>query len=258
MREESQRLTPLHPEPLTLDPIYMIEIIPAILPTTFSDLKEKLSLVVGAAPLVQIDICDGSFVPSCTWPYAKPDENFLKIQREEEGMPYWEDLEFEIDLMVSGPELKVTEWIAAGAKRIVIHYESVKNFEQFLEDFEPTFGKLTGLPFPVELGLAINIETSPEEIFPYLRNIDFVQCMGIKKIGYQGQKFDEAVLEKIRTLKNVYPEGIISVDGGVNFETAPYLVEAGATRLISGSALFADENVGGNIEEMKALLEDFE
>ncbi len=222
------------------------------MPTTFDDLKEKLSLTVGAAELVQIDICDGSFVPSRTWPYAKPDEHFLKIQREEEGMPHWEDLEFEIDLMVSEPELKVNEWVAAGAKRIVIHYESVKNFEQFLEDFEPIFGKLTGLPFPVELGLAINIDTPTDEIFPYLRNVDFVQCMGIQKIGYQGQKFDEKVIEKIRTLRSVYPEGIISVDGGVNFETAPYLIEAGANRLISGSAIFEGDTVAENIEEMKA------
>ncbi len=236
----------------------MIEIIPAILVKDFASLKDKLSYVVGAAPVVQIDVCDGTFVPSKTWPYAKPDENFMKIQREEEGMPYWEDIEFEVDLMVSDPEAKIDEWVAIGAKRIVVHYESVPNFEEFLERFEPTFGKLTGLPFPVELGLAINIDTPTDEIFPYLRNVDFVQCMGIKKIGFQGQKFDEAVLEKIRTLRSVYPEGIISVDGGVDFDTAPLLVEAGANRLVSGSALFKDENVVGAIEDMKILLEDYE
>ena len=56
-----------------------MEIIPAILPKDFAEIEEKIEMVIGIAPLVQIDICDGKFVTSTTWPYKKSDENFEKI-----------------------------------------------------------------------------------------------------------------------------------------------------------------------------------
>ena len=82
----------------------MIEIIPAILPKDYEDLKNKIALVRGVAPLVQIDICDGVFVPSKTWPFSTggaDDFNFHRILNEEEGMPFWEDIDFELDLLVA-------------------------------------------------------------------------------------------------------------------------------------------------------------
>ena len=81
----------------------MIEIIPAILPKNYEDLKNKIALVRGIVPVVQIDICDGIFVPSKTWPFSTggaEDYNFHRILNEEEGMPFWEDIDFEFDLMV--------------------------------------------------------------------------------------------------------------------------------------------------------------
>jgi hypothetical protein len=76
----------------------MREIVPAILPKSFAELEEKLPLVSGIVPCVQIDLCDGRFVQSTTWPYgANHDAHFDAILSEEEGMPFWNELQFEFD-----------------------------------------------------------------------------------------------------------------------------------------------------------------
>ena len=96
------------------------------MPRNFKDLRERMSLVSGFVPLVQIDVMDGVFVPNKSWPYIKkPDPDFLKILNEENSFPYWEELDFEVDLMVSNPAVLVPEWITAGTKRLIVHIESV-------------------------------------------------------------------------------------------------------------------------------------
>ena len=103
----------------------MIEIIPAILPKDLEDLRDKMAQVSGIAPLVQIDVCDGKFVPSKSWPYVKGGmDEFSRIIAEDEGFPFWDSLDLEIDLMVRKPEEVVDGWIRAGAKRLVLHIES--------------------------------------------------------------------------------------------------------------------------------------
>jgi ribulose-phosphate 3-epimerase len=104
----------------------------------------------------------------------------------------------------------------------------------------------------VQLGLALNPDTPLDAILPYMEKIDFVQCMGIAKIGYQGQPFDDRVLERVNTIRIKYPNMPISIDGGVNHETAGLLKHAGATRLVAGSAIFGAEDIAAAIEELKS------
>lgn len=224
----------------------MIEIIPAIMPKNYDDLVEKMGLFAGVVPLVQVDVTDGKFTKNRTWPYDLRDEHFEKITNQDEGMPEWEVVDFEADLMVANPEEVVGKWIAAGARRIVIHIESVSDFA-VIRDAVPS-----GM---VELGLALNTSTPLSSIEPYLDQIDFVQCMGIKNIGFQGEAFDELVLEHIRALRALRPEMPISVDGAVSFETASALVRAGATRLVSGSAILKSGDVSFAVEEMRNLVQ---
>ncbi len=220
-----------------------MEIIPAILPKDYAELEEKIELIMGVAPMVQIDICDGKFVPQAGWPYKKQDNNFDAILKEEKGMPYWEDVDFEVDLMVADPEQEVEHWLTAGAKRIIVHFESTKNMDRII-------GELQGL---CEIGIAIGLDTPVDDIAPFIHDIDVVQCMGIRRIGFQGEPFDERVLEKIREIKTRFPERLVSVDGGVNLETAEQLREAGADRLIVGSAIFASENVVQALDELQGV-----
>ncbi|MCK9345016.1 MAG: hypothetical protein M0P64_02735 [Candidatus Pacebacteria bacterium] len=223
----------------------MIEIIPAIMPRDYDDLDEKMSLFVNVVPLVQLDIMDGKFVPARTWPYPR-DPHFDALMTEEEGMPSWEDINFEADLMIKDPELWVAKWVIAGASRIIVHIEGMSDFETIRA------GVPEGL---IELGLAINTTTSLSAIEPYLDRIDFVQCMGIARIGFQGEPFDERVLDHVRAIRALQPEMPISIDGSVNFDTARALVDAGATRLVSGSAILEADDFVGAINKFENLVQ---
>lgn len=223
----------------------MIEIIPAIMPKNYEDLSEKMGLFAGVVPLVQLDIMDGKFVPARTWPYPK-DARFDALLAEDEGMPEWETSDFEVDLMVENPEDVVQKWVAVGARRVIVHVESMSDFDAIRDAVPTDF---------VELGIALNTTTPILSIESYLDQVDFVQCMGIEHIGFQGEAFDERVLEHIRVVRALYPEMPISVDGAVNFETAKRLVDAGATRLVSGSAILQSADVSNAVEELRNLVQ---
>ncbi len=230
----------------------MSEIIPAILPKNYEDLKNKISLVKGWVPIVQIDICDGVFVPSRSWPYenASIDPYFTSILNEQEGLPFWEDIDFELDLMVVDAVENFDIYNKLGAKRIVFHIEAVgdiQDFQEFLEGIDPYMREVT------EIGVAINLATRLEDIYSLIPFIDFVQCMGIDKIGFQGEAFDEKVLDRIKTLKEKYPELLISVDGGINLETGTALAEVGTDRLIVGSSIFNTDDIIDTIEQFRQI-----
>jgi ribulose-phosphate 3-epimerase len=221
-----------------------MEIIPAILPKDFNEIEDKASQIVGLAPLVQVDVCDGKFVQSTTWPYKKHDENFEQIIREDRGMPEWEELDYEFDLMIQNPtEDDARQWLSAGAKRVVLHVESS-------EDLTPAMNVLNGL---ADIGLAINVTTPLDVIEKYKDKISYIQFMGITKIGFQGQAFDTRVLEKIKKCKDLYPDLSIQVDGGVSMATAGQLSEAGATRLVAGSVLFGSDNIVDTYRKLERI-----
>ncbi|OHA46001.1 MAG: hypothetical protein A2541_00465 [Candidatus Taylorbacteria bacterium RIFOXYD2_FULL_36_9] len=106
--------------------------------------------------------------------------------------------------------------------------------------------------------MALNIETPNEEAYEILDLIDdegnsivdFVQFMGIDNIGFQDQEFDDRVLEKVSDLRSQYPNIPISVDGGVDFDNAADLISAGATKLVSGSAIFESEDIARAIHDL--------
>lgn len=231
----------------------MVEIIPAILEKDYEDLKDKIALVRGVVPVAQIDFCDGIFVPTRTWPFSSgggADEHFQRILNEQEGMPFWEDVDFELDLMVSDAVENFDIYTKLGPKRIIFHIEAVgelESFRCFLEGID-MYVRDT-----IEIGVAINPSTSLEQIFPLVSCVDFVQCMGSDKIGHQGVPLDEQVYEKIKTLREKFSDLPISVDIGVNKNTAPLLIEAGATKLVAGGAIFKTDDIIGTIEEFENL-----
>lgn len=221
-----------------------MEIIPAILPKSFVEIEEKIELVKYFADFVQIDICDGKFVPNTTWPYIKPDQNFEAILREERGMPEWERIDYEFDLMIENPsEDDARKWLSAGAERVILHYESSK-------DLTPVISILSGL---VEIGLAVDIKTSVEKLKKYFDKIQYIQCMGIRKVGFQGQKLDSKVIDKIKEIKIAFPNLKIQIDGGVTLENASVLKHAGVDRIAVGSALFESEDIVDTYRKFKKI-----
>lgn len=239
----------------------MAEIIPAILPKNYEDLKNKIALVRNVVSLIQIDICDGVFVKSITWPFlsagkrsdigeADLDEHFRRILQEQEGMPFWEDIDFELDLMVFNAVENFDIYTKLGPKKVIFHLEAVSNLESFKDFLEGIDIYVRDI---VQIGVAINPTTPLEQIFPLISHIDFVQCMGNDKIGYSGVSLDKRVYKNIQTLREKYSDMPIGVDIGVNETTAPLLIKTGATKLIIGSAIFKTDDIIGAVERFKDL-----
>ncbi len=216
-----------------------LEIIPAIIPKNYDDLREKVSLVKDFVAHIQVDITDGVFVPSKSWPYTDlvwSSGIFLEL-------PCSVFCNFEFDLMVQNPEENIDDFIAEGAKRITLHIESTNNIVELVS-------RLKGR---VEVGLAFNMETPFEPYKFLLSEVDFVQLMGIEKIGFQGEPFSEKVFEKIKDLKKIKSDVIISIDGGVNLENASRLIEVGVSRLVVGSSIFKSENIEETIKKFREI-----
>ncbi len=229
----------------------MTEVIPAILAKDIHELRERIAQIAPLASTVQIDMCDGKFVDSFSWPMSPYDQESAEaILNEEEGLPFWDSVDFEFDLMVTKAHEQFEFFVRLGAKRIVFHIEAEGNIDAFKEFLE-------GLDMytreNIQIGVALNTTTSIETIKPIILFVDFVQCMGIEHIGHQGEPFDDRVLAQIAALRALYPELIISVDGSVDEDTAPRLVEAGANRLIVGSALMRSYDVRETMRNLENL-----
>lgn len=224
----------------------MIEVIPAIIPEDFQLMRSEMKAVEDHVPLVQIDIIDGVFAPEPTWPYANSPEAgiFDEIINQKRGFPHWKKLQFEIDLMVKNPEEVIDDWITAGASGIIIHADSTQKHHEI---FDRLAEKGVGI------GLALKPSNSNELIEEFIDEIDFLQIMGNDEIGYHGVELDPLVYQKIKDIRSAYPELSIGVDIGVNFQTAPELIAAGATRLISGSTIFSSEDIGDTIRQLREI-----
>lgn len=172
------------------------KIIPAVLPTSTSDLDSKLSQIPDEIKLVHIDVLEED-----VWSGS--------IERD-----------FEVHLMVEKPEKIIERWVNRGAKKIIVH------------KLTPEILKWKG---QVEIGLAVEMHIPLEEVYPQIPHIDFVQLMSIEKIGAQGYPLSEKIFDRIETVRDQFPELIISVDGGVNVTNIDKLRSLGVNKFVSGS-----------------------
>ncbi|MES2931734.1 MAG: hypothetical protein V4682_03500 [Patescibacteria group bacterium] len=229
-------------------------IVPAIIPTSRQDLEEKLSTLSGLCEEVQVDIVDGVFAGPKSWPYITDAAEPSRMLNAGELLPRAGDFRFEIDLMSADPESVAGAWIGLGASRLTVHSESTRFIPRFLSSTYGTYGHDADFtPGLLSLGLSIGIETDLALIEPHLKKIDYVQFMGIRKIGHQGEPFDVRVFAKIAMFKKRYPTIEIQVDGGVTLENAPKLLEAGVKRLVVGSALWKAPDIAARYREFDEL-----
>lgn len=197
----------------------MIPIVPALIPKDVNDVKETLGRL-GFADEVHLDVVDGKFVQSVSWPY-EPTGEVKSVKN------YTDQFTLEVDLMVADPLSAAVDWITAGAGMLVFHAEtiSVENFKN-VEAFTHT-----------SIGISAHGDTTMDALLEYGQYADCIQLMGIHTIGAQGQPFDEAVFEKIATIKAAFPDKPLTVDGSVNADTIVRLRDAGVDRFIVGSAI---------------------
>lgn len=229
----------------------MAEIIPAILPETIADIRNNVAAVLGKVNVVQIDLVDGAFAPTRTWPYNGEDQHFLEaLEEEKEGMPFWQEINFELDLMVRNAHEHLDYFYKFAPSRIVLHAEAEGDeaeFANFMEAIDSYFRDT------IEFGLAINVNSSIDALKHIIKEVDFVQCMGIEHIGKQGEELDPRVYDQIKKIATDYPGLTISVDGGVNEHNAEALLEAGANRLVVGSAIWRSRNPLETLRYLQSL-----
>ena len=235
-------------------------VIPAVLPSSRADLEEKLARFahIRQAALVQIDVVDGVFASPASWPYSakvskgEPTELEAMVEKGE-MLPRLHQVAYEVDLMCLDVERAAEAWVALGATRLTFHAESLIDLPRFLASFRARFGCGLISCDLISIGLALNIESDLSLIEPYLDQVDYVQFMGIARIGRQGQAFDRRVLEKIRVFSQRNPNVITQVDGGVSLESASELVALGVSNLVIGSGILRAEAPAALIEQIESL-----
>lgn len=199
-------------------------IVPSLPAKSFDEISALLSVLEGAAPGVQIDIVDGVFAPFVSWPFSETD-----VQQELQKLaPYAKDLEIEIDCMCADPQKYLDVFVSLGVSRVVMHAGSTNEYEACIQHAKDHGYKI---------GLGLRNNTPPQLLAKYVDDIDFVQVMGIEHIGKQGEPFDTKTFETIETIRHMYPDLEIAVDGGVSAVTIPQLLEVGANRFAPGSAV---------------------
>jgi ribulose-phosphate 3-epimerase len=196
-----------------------IEVVPSILSADVTRLGEQVREAAAAgADRIQVDVMDGHFVPNLTF-------GPLVV----EAVRRVTDLPIEAHLMIERPELFIEAFAKAGASVIQVQVEATTSLYRIVQSIK-------------ELGARAGVAINPATPVDVLREIcvyaDMINVMTVEP-GFGGQRFIEHSPEKIRRLRAIAPEIEIEVDGGIDAETAPLVVAAGATVLVAGSAVFA-------------------
>lgn len=231
----------------------MPEIIPAIMPDSFLDIEDGVREISGVVPTVQIDVMDGKFVPGTTWPYGD-EEFFEKIITQETTLPRWEKVNYEVDLMVSDPEKMAEDWIAAGASRVIIHSESNKDYKDIVRRLYGEYA-IPDNPAGIEIALAVPFDSNTSVLEGIEDVVTTVQVMGISPVGVQGSQFQTKAYETIKEFRDTFANITISVDGGVKPHHISELIEAGADRIVMGSAIFGEDSPR---EALRTIMSDID
>lgn len=195
---------------------------PSLLSADFSDLKNAIKQIENSsASAVHIDVMDGSFVPEIT--YGQP---VVKSIRKLTNLP------FDVHLMVEHPETQIDSFVKAGADWITFHLEAAVHSHRLIQQIHENNKKA---------GISIVPSTPINQLSELLEYADIILVMTVNP-GWGGQKLIQSCVDKVAELKIIRQEKgyhyLISVDGGVNNETLPLVIQSGADIVISGSAFF--------------------
>jgi ribulose-phosphate 3-epimerase len=211
-----------------------IKISPSILSADFSILGDEIkSLEKAGADLIHVDVMDGHFVQNITM--GPP---IIKMIRKCTKLP------FDVHLMISPVEKYIKAFADAGSDIITIHPEATDNLKRAVSTIK-SLGK--------KAGVSLNPKTPISTLMDVINDIDLILIMSVNP-GFAGQSFMGEVLPKVTELRKMINDKKlkidIEIDGGINFETAPLAVKAGANILVSGTTIFSG-SLKDNIQKLR-------
>lgn len=236
-----------------------MNIIPGILTTSFESIESLTESVAHYTRMVHLDVCDGQFVQSKTWPYSNnktgniEDNIYVKqILSEEIGLPHWDKVDYQFDLMVKNPLPTLETWMRIGATTVILHPASFETFADCL----------AAASFARGISLYVGVAVTFDEWETYKTDLDtaltegqfdILHIMTIAQVGTQSQPFDTRWSTVLPTLAETYTNVLIQVDGGINEKTVDTILDAGIETAIIGSGIFKDGNASENLEYFKSI-----
>jgi len=199
-----------------------VKLAPSILSADFARLGEQVAEVTKAgADYIHVDVMDGHFVPQIT--IGAPVVEAIRS---------YTNLPLDVHLMIQAPEHQINQFVRAGADIITVHIEARPHIHRVVQTIK-------GLG--VKAGVALNPGTPIDALNEILTSLDLVLVMTVNP-GFGGQTFIESTLDKIARLRAELDKKELAteleVDGGINAEIAPRVVQAGARVLVAGAAVF--------------------
>ena len=210
---------------------------PSLLAANFVDLQSDIEMINRSeADWLHLDVMDGVFVPNISFGFP-----VINAVSKICSKP------LDVHLMIVQPERYVAETAKTGAMMMNVHYEACTHLNRTIHEIH-----MAGM----KAGVTLNPSTPVCMLEDVISDLDMVLLMSVNP-GFGGQKFIENTIAKIQRLKELIlkhnSKALIEVDGGVQEETAPRLVKAGADILVSGSYIFKSKSPEDVIKALKAL-----